>query len=350
MNPLTNTLYDIAIIGAGVAGSYCANALQQAGYQVCLLEKGRGTGGRASSRRLASADNAPQQSCDLGAPFFHQEFPQLTKDIDHWLAAGVIAPWPVADNDKGLAFTGTPSMSALTRYLSRHCEVFSSQRVSHIDRIDDVWQLRDERYQLLLQAKRVVITAPAAQSAQLLTSADAPQEWLQQAHRASRQCRPQWAAVVSDEGDNDSLISGLFNPLDVEHPVLTKIICDSAKPERQATKQRWVIQANLDWSEANKDIKAEVVAEAMLAAFNDLLTAQTEIKINAVIATPHLWRLGRHQTSNQQALSMPCDPVSMLWNKECGLAVAADWLGTGTVASAMLGAQQLSAAIIADKP
>ena len=70
MNLLSNTVYDVAIIGAGIAGSYCANVLQKAGYRVCLIEKGRGTGGRASSRRLAQQEEGVQLSCDLGAPFF----------------------------------------------------------------------------------------------------------------------------------------------------------------------------------------------------------------------------------------------------------------------------------------
>jgi len=39
MNLLSNTLYDVAIIGAGIAGTYCASVLQKAGYRVCLIEK-----------------------------------------------------------------------------------------------------------------------------------------------------------------------------------------------------------------------------------------------------------------------------------------------------------------------
>lgn len=350
MNPLSNTLYDVAIIGAGIAGTYCANALQQAGYQVCLLEKGRGTGGRASSRRLTVQEGEVQQSCDLGAPFFNVEGGQLANDIQQWLADGVIEPWPAANKPNSLAYTGVPSMSALTRYLSQHIDTFTQQRVSHIDRIEPIWSLRSDTYKTLIQAKRVIITAPAAQSAQLLTSADAPASFLQQAHLASHQCRAQWAVMVSDNNSSSEYsFKNLPNLLEQKHPLLAKVICDSAKPARAASVTRWVLQADIDWSEAHKDDDAESVGQAMLAAFKSIVLAQTGVSPELAIATPHLWRLGRHQASGnaldnieeQQALAM-------LWHKESGLGVASDWLSAGTVVSAILSAQQLCQAIIAD--
>ena len=48
---LSEKQYDIAVIGAGIAGSYCADRLQAADLQVCIIDKSRGTGGRASSKR-----------------------------------------------------------------------------------------------------------------------------------------------------------------------------------------------------------------------------------------------------------------------------------------------------------
>lgn len=358
MTLLSNTLYDVAIIGAGIAGTYCANTLQQAGYQVCLLEKGRGTGGRASSRRLAIQQGEAQQSCDLGAPFFNVEGEQLTNDIQQWLADGVIAPWPAANKANSLAYTGVPSMSALTRYLAQHVDTYAQQRVSHIDRTEHIWSLRNDTYKTLIKAKRVIITAPAAQSAQLLTSLDAPSSFLQQAHLASHQCRAQWAVVVSNNNpSSDCLLKNLPDMLEQEHPLLAKIICDSAKPAREASVTRWVLQANIEWSEAHKDDDAESVGQAMLAAFKSILLERTgvsselepELKPEFEIATPHLWRLGRHEsTCNALGKVQQQQAAAMLWHKENGLAVAADWLGAGTVVSAILSAQQLCQAMIID--
>lgn len=43
----------IAVVGAGIAGLVCAQALQMAGHQVLVLEKSRGVGGRMATRRVA---------------------------------------------------------------------------------------------------------------------------------------------------------------------------------------------------------------------------------------------------------------------------------------------------------
>ena len=365
MTLLSNTLYDVAIIGAGVAGSYCASVLQKAGYQVCLIEKGRGTGGRASSRRLPMQEEGVQLSCDLGAPFFHATKNQLVDDIQQWLADDVIAPWPAANlAHKGLAYTGTPSMSALTRYLAQHCDLYSSQRISHIDRTDNVWFLRNDSYKTLIKAKRVIITAPAAQTAHLLTSPDAPNAWLQQAHIASRQCAPQWSAVVSDGTEaSKSMLSNMPDMLEVDHPVLAKIIYDTAKPGRSTRStglskstclskpSRWVLQANLEWSELHKDSNADEIGVLMLATFKQLLSEQagTDLDLTQpelIIATPHLWRLGRHQPSSDVSGKVEEQQAGMLWEPSNGLAVSADWLGAGTVVSAVLSAQQLCQAMI----
>jgi renalase len=39
-------------VGAGLAGLICAQKLQRAGYQVAVLEKSRGLGGRLATRRV----------------------------------------------------------------------------------------------------------------------------------------------------------------------------------------------------------------------------------------------------------------------------------------------------------
>jgi len=46
----------VAIIGAGLAGAFCARALAEAGRRVCVFEKSGGTGGRLSTRRSAAGE------------------------------------------------------------------------------------------------------------------------------------------------------------------------------------------------------------------------------------------------------------------------------------------------------
>ncbi|MFN9939342.1 MAG: FAD-dependent oxidoreductase, partial [bacterium] len=44
-------LYDVVVVGAGVAGLACAGALRESGASVVVLEKSRGVGGRCATRR-----------------------------------------------------------------------------------------------------------------------------------------------------------------------------------------------------------------------------------------------------------------------------------------------------------
>ena len=145
--------------------------------------------------------------------------------------------------------------------------------------------------------------------------------------------------------------------IEVDHPILAKIIHDTAKPGRSTRStglskpSRWVLQANLKWSELHKDSNADEIGGLMLAAFKQLLLKQAGADLDLtqpelIIATPHLWRLGRHQPSSDVSGKVEEQQAGMLWEPSNGLAVSADWLGAGTVVSAVLSAQQLCQAMI----
>jgi renalase len=59
-----DTICDVAIVGAGIAGLCAAGELIAVGRRVLVLEKSRGVGGRMATRRLGEA------VCDHGAQFF----------------------------------------------------------------------------------------------------------------------------------------------------------------------------------------------------------------------------------------------------------------------------------------
>ena len=368
---LSENIYDIAIVGAGAAGSYCAHRLQAVGLDVCVIDKSRGTGGRASSKRLAS-DGVPanldaQQSCELGAPFFHLEDQQLAESVNSWLAAGVIAPWPAADKKSQIAFTGTPTMSSLTRHLVQRCDFFGSEKISIIEQDVSGWRLLNDSYQCRIRAKRLIITAPAAQSAVLLSSSAAPETWLIDAHRASRTCSPQWATAVSV---NHNLISCLSQvqievlerlPAVIESEVgsIARIVCDSRKPQRTASEYRWVLQADEDWSQQQIDADNQWVSQQLLETFVCWLNDQQgySFAVTDFSCLPaHRWRLGRHhgflsaQDNSLDNLSVPsADKLDYRYCDQLGLAIAADWLGEGSVYSAMKSADNLVSAMLASE-
>ena len=77
----------VAIVGAGVAGLAAARALLEAGHAPVVLDKGRGPGGRISTRR------AEPFAFDHGAQYFTARDPRFVEQVAAWEAGGVVARW-----------------------------------------------------------------------------------------------------------------------------------------------------------------------------------------------------------------------------------------------------------------
>ena len=78
---------EILIVGAGLCGLHAATRLQAAGRSVLVLEKSRGLGGRAATRRW---NNRP---VDHGAQFFTAKNPEFVAQVARWLESGVCHEW-----------------------------------------------------------------------------------------------------------------------------------------------------------------------------------------------------------------------------------------------------------------
>lgn len=87
------------VVGAGISGIACAQALRLAGVQVEVLDRGRAIGGRMASRRLpratAAHDADPQAGhiTDIGASYFTVRDPAFAEQVQALVDAGVVHPW-----------------------------------------------------------------------------------------------------------------------------------------------------------------------------------------------------------------------------------------------------------------
>ena len=82
-----HTSAEVLIVGAGIAGLRAARTLQDAGKTVVVLEKSRGLGGRAATKRLHGTH------ADHGAQYFTARDPRLQSQIDEWVGTGVLKVW-----------------------------------------------------------------------------------------------------------------------------------------------------------------------------------------------------------------------------------------------------------------
>ena len=103
---------NIIIVGAGISGCVCANRLAMAGHAVTLIEKGRGVGGRMSTRRMNGAQ------IDHGAQFFTARDPRMKELVQDWEEQGIVVPWydqvpGREDIPQSIRFRGVNGMTAI---------------------------------------------------------------------------------------------------------------------------------------------------------------------------------------------------------------------------------------------
>jgi len=171
-------MYDVAIIGAGLAGITCGQYLQQQGQQVVFLEKSRGLGGRIATRRLHNT------IADHGARYLEIQGPQTQELITNLLTQGLLEPWAGESHiftPRGMqpqspqARYVTPlGMSAIAKALATGLDICLNHQVEQIQSTEQgwsIWSILGARINpsLSVEAKALVLAIPAPQALTLLS-------------------------------------------------------------------------------------------------------------------------------------------------------------------------------------
>jgi renalase len=153
---------DVAIVGAGLAGLVCAQALQQRGYSVVVVEKSRGLGGRLATRRL------PQGFADHGVRYLENQGDLSQQLIQVLLNQGVIHPWTTEENIQ--RYASPNGITAAAKWLAHGLTIARGQRVQSVA-FDRLWDLTLEPVDQPMpnvMAKTLVMAIPAPQALTLL--------------------------------------------------------------------------------------------------------------------------------------------------------------------------------------
>lgn len=145
---------DVLVVGAGASGALAARVLADHGLSVCVLDKGRGPGGRMAARRVGDL------RFDHGAHRFTLDPAPLARWREAWLDAGVIAPHP----DGG--FYCPAGAPALARHLLEGLDVHVGVTVTAVGAQAGRAVVRDASG--ARRADAVLLTAPTPQSLSLL--------------------------------------------------------------------------------------------------------------------------------------------------------------------------------------
>ncbi len=170
------------VIGAGMSGLIAATVLKEHGVNVVVVDKGRGAGGRMSTRRL---DVESQYAYfDHGAQYFTVSHDDFAKYVERWLALGIVKPLnEMLVRENGMPalsdeprYIGSTGMNAVTKYLAESLRVLFSERVDKLSFNTD-WIAETDKGRTLT-ADAIMLSQPVPQSLELLTKSNIaiPQE------------------------------------------------------------------------------------------------------------------------------------------------------------------------------
>ena len=320
----------VAVIGAGISGLVCASALRTAGFGVTVFDKGRGVGGRTSTRREGSL------RFDHGAPRLELGAPELAEQLASWETAGVVVPWQPHVREPSLStarttWLGVPGSNALVTHLAAGVEVELNAQVLALAQRGG-WWLDVERAGARASFgpfEIVVLTAPTPQAAALLATADAD---VLVSTLAAATFVPCVVAMLAIETATDvDELRDLAGPLASAHRL-------DRRPGRTRIEgvELWVAHGSEAWSAARLEDPADDSARDLSAA----LTAYIPGKV--LHLRGHRWRYARAAAR----IAAPC-----AYDEHMSLGVAGDGFAAGTSAPscsrAVLSGRALAQRIIA---
>ena len=328
---------EIMIVGAGLCGLHAASRLRDAGRSVLVLEKSRGLGGRAATRRW---NNRP---VDHGAQFFTAKDPAFAEQVARWEKAGICHKWTRGFHRFAEGKLHDPAEDSHPRYACRQGMVslgralgeplgdivYREAKVISPGVVNGLWKatLEDGR---LVHARSLLLTPPPPQSSALLADV-APEATAEIAQHRSLPC----LALGARFSRTELSWQGIQAPDDA---VLTWIGHDTSKrPELHPDCTILMLHASPDFSTAHASAPDEEVAAALLRRASEMTshdwTAPSEVFVQR-------WRYAL-STADEK----PNGPA--VFSTPAPLVVAGDWCAGGRIEGAWLAGRDAADQLLA---
>lgn len=282
------------IVGAGISGLLAARELQEAGWRVTVLDKGRGVGGRMATRRMGGA------GFDHGTQFFTVREDRFENLVNGWLDEGAAVEWSRgfadargnANPDGHPRYRGSDGMTSIPKHLADGLDVRTGERATRVDRSGEGWTVACESGESV-SGGALLLTAPVPQSLALAESGN---------HTLTEGARRQLEGVSYDpclavmallDGDSPVPEPGGVQikdePLDWIGDNATKGISD---------RPALTIHAGPQWSRAHYDDEEADVTRALLDLASQQLGADL---ISSVVETSLArWRYSWVTSSHEE--------------------------------------------------
>ncbi|MBT9586712.1 NAD(P)-binding protein [bacterium] len=290
---------NIAIVGAGIAGSSAGRSLVDQGHTVTLLDKGRGAGGRCSSRLRDDL------SFDYGAQYFTARDPRFNDVIRSLAQQGFVSNWECRSGVLGTSdfhdirpsvarWVGFPTMNRLVKGLQQGLDVHYGQTITELQKSPQGWSLLASE-QTFGPFDSVLLTAPAPQ-AQTLLQPHVPEMAEQLNAVAYEPCLVAMAQLHQPSG----LAFDAATVKDIEDG-LGFVGRDSSKPGRAHTPEHWVLHSSVPWAQQHLEDPVSQVASKLWQAFCKRTRISTDLldqlsghrwryaRVSAPLGRPYLW-------------------------------------------------------------
>lgn len=336
--------WNIAVIGAGIAGAACAHALRLAGHSVHVFDKSRGPGGRLATRRVEWVDRQGQARTarlDHGAVGIAVRSAAFQVFVDHAVQEGGLAEWSPRLATGSLPLecgsrihVPVPDMPALCRRLIEGVPGTWSFCVDRLQRGPLGWSVHAAGAQHPMPFDAVLLALPPAQAAPLLGPHRG--DWAR--HASIVPMQPCWTLMgIANDAEPAAAPAPDWDLARPPTGPLAWVVRNDSRPgrARERGQAHWVVHARPGWSRRHLEQPAAWVQAQLQAALSDWLGHAVDWQH----CTGHRWRYAR-PPSPAVATAEAC-----WWDAALGLGVCGDLLGGCGVEGAWLSAQSLCAAL-----
>lgn len=167
--------FDIAIVGAGIAGVTAANTLQKLGLSTLLIEQHTQPGGRATSL-MVEQKQFGKAVFDFGAQYFTVRSPRMRNYFEELYKNNVVSEWsdsfPIENigmhQDKETKYKATKSFSDLVNHLISGSEIVTGEKVESLFYSNKLWHITTQTGERQFLAKGVILTPPIPHTLSIL--------------------------------------------------------------------------------------------------------------------------------------------------------------------------------------
>ncbi len=285
------------IIGAGMAGITAARELTRNGWEVTILDKGRGVGGRMATRRIENT------RADHGAQYFSVRTPEFRRLIEELEAEGIVEAWDL--EKAGIEhprYFGKPGMSAIPKYLAQDLSIKLQERATLIESQETGCRVTTETGSTY-SADAVILTIPAPQAAILLQDSQLPLNEAGEHAFAAIRYRPCLAVLALLKVPSQVPAPGLVKFDEGDIATVTDNQQKGIAPEQPTV----TIHASLEFSLENLEGDLKQAGQKLLDQLTDWIPAESISEYQV-----HRWRYSLADMRSPDAFAALNTPFPLL--------------------------------------